>query len=71
MKKTCLNCGLAQWMKIGNRRILSHGGICQKEINIPHSYEDYRGDMPARGYISKYTKSDCPCWEKIGKNHDG
>ena len=70
MKKTCLNCRFARWIKNGSRRVLTHGGVCTKKIYLPNSYQDHRGDPPMKGYISKYTKPDCLCWERIDQKND-
>lgn len=70
-KKNCTNCDYANFDRTeGGRRNLN-SGECLFVSVLPNSYQDYRGTMPGKKSISKYTKSDCYCWSaKItGKNY--
>lgn len=66
MKKHCPTCKHAKWQTTptGRRKFDSPGECLYPVPPLPHSYLGFRGHMPAKDYITKWTKEDCPCWEK-------
>jgi len=67
MIKTCVNCGYSEWQKTasGKRKLESSAKCNYPEVPLPHCFGDYRGDMPRRNSVNKYTKPGCPGWVKI------
>jgi hypothetical protein len=66
MKKICPTCKHSEWQTTaqGRRRLDSPAKCHYPEIKMPHSFADYRGDMPKRKHVTKYTADNCPCWER-------
>ena len=64
MKKNCTTCKLAIFTTTPSGRRNLDMGECTANVNLPRCFEDYRGEMPVRRYINKYTKLDCVLWEK-------
>ena len=63
--KNCTTCRYAFFeTKPSGRRNLNHGD-CNVPIELPNSFDNYRGDKPTKNSISKDTKPDCPLWEVI------
>lgn len=65
-KKNCTNCHYAKWETYeSGYRNLDKGGECEyPEIIFPHCYFDVRRELPKKRTITKYTKPNCPLWEK-------
>jgi len=66
MKQSCTNCGWAEYKRQpSGRRILDQQIKCTCDITLPLSYCDYRGDMPLKRDVSKYTclRNECQCWK--------
>lgn len=67
--KNCTTCTWAEWQlhPSGKRKLESHAKCTVLVDDLPHSFSNYRGDMPERGHVTKYTKADCPKWYRIVK----
>ena len=71
MKKTCVNCKHAVWkVDSRGRNKYESAGDCDVNVVIPHSYHAL-SRKPEKQFITKWTKEDCPCWEKKEKKNNG
>ena len=66
MKKDCTTCKHAVFKTTASGRRNLDNGKCIAQVILPNSFMSrfHYGELPSRETISKYTKPDCPLWEK-------